>query len=247
MNIAQLYKNQTIQVTAHRGSSMNAPENTISAINLAIQEQADYVEIDVQQTKDGKLVVLHDSNLQRVAGIAQNIWELDYEEACKLDVGSWFDTKFAQERVPCLEEVIEAVKGKIKLNIELKLNGHEQELAPQVVKLVGEQRIVEQCVISSADYHALLQVKALNPQLATGLIMPTAMAQVDKLKVDFYSVQSLVATTDFINQAHALGREVHVWTINEPTEMETFLNRRIDNIITDTPETLRELLRLSLR
>jgi len=240
--MAQIYNNQAIQVTAHRGSSMNAPENTMSAINLAIQEQADYVEIDVQQTKDGKLVVLHDSNLQRVAGIAQNIWDLDYEELRQLDVGSWFDTKFTQERVPCLEEVIEAVKGKIKLNIELKLNGHEQELAPQVVKLVGEQKIVEQCVISFADYHALLQVKALNPQLATGLIMPTAMAQVDELKVDFYSVQSLVATTDFINQAHALGREVHVWTINKPTEIETFLNRRVDNIITDTPKTLRGLL-----
>ncbi|NEP58172.1 MAG: glycerophosphodiester phosphodiesterase [Symploca sp. SIO2G7] len=244
--MAQLYNNQAIQVTAHRGSSINAPENTISAINLAIQEQADYVEIDVQQTKDGKLVVLHDSNLQRVAGIAHNIWELDYEEVGKLDVGSWFDAKFAQERVPCLEEVIEATKDKIKLNVELKLNGYEQELAAQVVKLVDEQKFAQQCVISSADYRTLLQVKALNPQLATGLIMPTAMAQVDKLKVDFYSVQSLVATTDFINQAHALGREVHVWTINELTEMETFLNRGVDNIITDTPKTLRELLRFLL-
>ncbi len=235
-------KIQPIKVTAHRGSSMDAPENTMSAINLAIQDQADYIEIDVQQTKDGKLVVLHDSNLQRVAGVDENIWELDYEEVRKLDVGSWFDSKFSEERVPCLEEVIKAVKGKIKLNIELKLNGYDQELAVEVVKLVDEQKFVEECVTSSADYNTLLKVQELNPEIATGLIMTTAIEHVDQLKVDFYSVQPLVATIDFIHQAHANGREVHVWTINELTQMKTFLNRQVDNIITDTPKTLRGLL-----
>jgi len=241
--MTHIYKEiQPIEITAHRGSSMDAPENTISAINLAIQDKADYVEIDVQQTKDGKLVVLHDSNLQRVAGVAQNIWELDYEEVRQLDVGSWFDSKFAQQRVPCLEEVIQTAKGKIKLNIELKLNGHEQELAAQVVKLVDEQKFAQQCVISSADYHALLQVKEINPQIATGLIMTRASVKADEFKVDFYSVQPSVATIEFINQAHAQGKEIHVWTINELTQMETFLSRRVDNIITDTPKTLRGLL-----
>ena len=241
--MTQIYKEiEALQVTAHRGSSRDAPENTISAINLAIQDEADYVEIDVQQTKDGKLVVLHDSNLQRVAGINQHIGELDWEEVRQLDVGSWFSAKFTAERIPLLEEVIKTTKDKIKLNIELKFNGHEQKLATEVVKLVAEQEFVEQCVISSANYPALLKVKELNPQIATGLIIPTALPTVAEFKVDFYSVRSAIATIDFINQAHAQGKQVHVWTINEITEMETFLNRRVDNIITDTPKTLRRLL-----
>lgn len=241
--MTQIYKEiEAIQLTAHRGSSRDAPENTISAINLAIQDKADYVEIDVQQTKDGRLVVLHDTNLQRVAGINQQIWELDWEEVRQLDVGSWFNSKFAAERIPLLEAVIKIAKDKIKLNIELKFNGMNTELATEVVKLVGEQEFAAQCVISSANYPALLKVKELNPEIATGLIMPTALPKVAEFKVDFYSVRPAIATIDFINQAHVQGKQVHVWTINEITEMETFLSRQVDNIITDTPKTLRRLL-----
>ncbi|NEP00118.1 MAG: glycerophosphodiester phosphodiesterase [Symploca sp. SIO2E9] len=235
-----------IDITAHRGSSDAAPENTMSAINLAIQEQADYAEIDVQQTKDGSLVLLHDSNLKRVTGIERNIWELSDNEVDKLDVGNWFSLKFAGEKVPYLEEVIDAVKGKIKLNIELKLNGHEQNLAEHVAELICQKEFTEQCLITSFDYHTLVQVKKINAQVATGLIFARPIENLANFKVDFYSVEQMVATIDFINTAHAIGRNVHVWTVNKIAEMGKFISRGVDNIITNRPKTLHVLLEKQL-
>lgn len=236
-----------IEITAHRGSSDVAPENTMSAINLAIQEQADYAEIDVQQTRNGSLILLHDSNLRRVTGIDRNIWELSDHEVDKLDVGSWFSSEFAGEKVPYLEEVINAVKGKIKLNIELKLNGHEQNLAEPVAELIGKQEVIEQCIVTSFDYGTLVQVKEVNAQITTGLICAMPIENIAKFKVDFYSVEQKLATIDFINTAHTIGRNVHVWTVNEIAAMEKFISRGVDNIITNRPKTLQVLLQQQLQ
>ena len=95
-----------VEVTAHRGSSSSAPENTLSAIRQAIADQADYAEIDVQETLDGVIVVLHDSDLMRVTGKKLNIWETTFAKARKLDAGSWFSPEFAGEKIPTLEEAI---------------------------------------------------------------------------------------------------------------------------------------------
>lgn len=234
--------NKTIHVTAHRGSSKSAPENTLSSIDLAIREQADYAEVDVQQTKDGSLVLLHDSNLRRVAGLDQNIWELSDQEVRKLDVGRWFSPTFAGEKMPFLEEVIEAVKGKIKLNIELKYYGGGQNLAERLVELIREQNFAHQCVITSFNYGIISQVKSLDRGLKTGLITAKKVTNVSELDVDFYSVHKLIATNKFIRNAHAHGKDVHVWTVNRRLNMEILLARGVDNIITDTPKKLRALL-----
>src|SRR5262249_22055869 len=93
-----------VRVTAHRGHARAAPENTLSAIRKAIESGADYVEMDVQQTADGVVVLLHDRDLKRVAGVSRRLDELSYDEVRKLDVGSWFDPAFAGERVPTLEQ-----------------------------------------------------------------------------------------------------------------------------------------------
>jgi len=96
-----------IYVSAHRGSSCRAPQNTISAFLAAIGDEADYIELDVQETKDGVVVVLHDANLLQVGGVDRNIWDLNYSELQEVDVGSSFSPEFAGERVPTLEETID--------------------------------------------------------------------------------------------------------------------------------------------
>jgi glycerophosphoryl diester phosphodiesterase len=226
----------TVKVTAHRGHSRAAPENTLSAIRKAIESKADYAEIDVQQTADGVVVLLHDRDLKRVAGLSRRLDELTYDEVRKLDVGSWFDPSFADERIPTLAEAIELARGKIKLNIEMKYFGPDQGLAEAVARLLVERNFEADCIITSFNYDALRTVKQHNPPLRTGLIVAQVLGDVNRLDVDALSVQASSLTDEMLRDAHRAGREVHVWTVNEPREITQMMSRGVDNLITNDPD-----------
>lgn len=231
-----------VQVTAHRGSSKKAPENTLSAIRQAIEDGADFAEIDVQETADGTIVLLHDSDLMRVGGVSKKIWETTYEELRTLDVGSWFSGRFAGERVPALADAIDAAKGKMSLNIELKYNGHDRRLAEKVVEIVERKGFGAHCIITSLDYEGLLKVRRLNPGLRTGAIIAKAVGDITSLDTDLVSVESKLATADLIKRTHGRNKEVHVWTVNDAKRMEYFIDLGVDNIITDHPDLLVKIL-----
>jgi glycerophosphoryl diester phosphodiesterase len=127
--INRLELDRPVEVTAHRGSSLRAPENTLSAIEAAIDDGADYSEIDVQETADGEVVVLHDEDLMRIAGVDRKIWEVSYAELRDLDAGSWFAPEFAGERVPTLQEAIDVARGRIKLNQRARSVSHRARRA----------------------------------------------------------------------------------------------------------------------
>ena len=232
-----------IYVSAHRGSSCRAPQNTISAFVAAIDDEADYIELDVQETKDGVVVVLHDANLLHVGGVDRNIWDLNYSELQELDVGSSFSPEIAGERVPTLEEAIDVTKGKIKLNIELKIYGHQKHLEEEVVRLVEEKGIEDHCVITSLDYNALKEVRRLNPDLKIGMIITYLIGEYSKLDVDFYSVEPhLVLTKKFMLDAHADNKDVHIWSLSPRDDVSQYVDLGVDNIINDDPVRVRELL-----
>src|SRR5215470_1666143 len=125
--------------------------------------------MDVQQTADGVVVLLHDRDLRRVAGVSRRLDELSYDEVRQLDMGSWFDPAFAGERVPTLADVIGLCRGKIRLNIELKFFGPDRRLAPKVADIVRELDFESECLVTSLNYDALLEAKLRNPRLRTGL------------------------------------------------------------------------------
>jgi glycerophosphoryl diester phosphodiesterase len=226
----------TVQVTAHRGHSRAAPENTLSAVRKAIESGADYAEIDVRQTADGVVVLLHDSDLKRVAGDPRRIEELTYDEVRKLDVGSWFDPSFAGEHVPTLAEVIELARGRIKLNIELKINGQDRRLAQEVARIVHEKDFESECLITSFAYDALREIKQRYPRQRTGLIVAHALGDVSQLEVDALSVRVDFLSDDLLRAAHSRGREVHVWTVKGAGQITRLIKRGVDNIITDDPD-----------
>jgi glycerophosphoryl diester phosphodiesterase len=223
---------RSVQVTAHRGHSRAAPENTLSALRKAIESRADYVEMDVHLTGDGVIVLLHDRDLKRVAGVSRRLDELSFDEVRKLDVGSWFDPAFAGERVPTLEEAIHLCRGRIKMNIELKVFGSDRRLAAAVARLIREQAFESDCVITSLDYEALLEAKRHNPRLRMGLIIAHALGDVNRLDVEVLSVRADWLSDDVLRTAHHLGREVFVWTINDARQMIRLIQRGVDNIIT---------------
>ncbi|MFO0875897.1 MAG: glycerophosphodiester phosphodiesterase [Gemmataceae bacterium] len=227
-----------VQVTAHRGYSRAGPENTLSAIRKAIEAGADYTEIDVQLTADDVVVLLHDRDLKRVSGDPRRIDEVTYAQLGPLDVGRWFGPEFVGERIPTLKEVIEKCRGRIKLNIELKLYGPGERLAREVARIVTEQQFEDDCLITSFDRPALQAVEAANPKMRTGLIVANALGDVSRLEVDALSVRADWLTDDLLRLAHRRHLEVHVWTVNDATRMTQFIKRGVDNIITDEPGLL---------
>ncbi len=230
-------------VTAHRGSSKMAPENTMAALETAIDEMADYGEIDVQTTSDGVVVVCHDLNLKRLAGVNRRLGDMTYEEAAQLDVGSSFGPAFAGERIPTLEQVLDQCKGRLKLNIELKNIGDGTKLPEQVVAMIQEREMEEQCVITSVRLSYLNRVKECSEDIRTGYILPAAYGRYyDDEAFDFISIRSSFVNARMVELAHARGKAVHVWTVNRKSEMEQMKVLGVDNIITDYPARAREVL-----
>ena len=231
------------EITAHRGSSKMAPENTMAALEAAMEEMADYSEIDMQTTADGIVVVCHDLNLKRVAGVDRTLGSMTYSQLEQLDVGSHFSPEFKGERIPALREVLEACKGRMKLNIELKNIGNDTSLPEQVAALVKEYDMEDQCVITSVKLKYLERVKDMNPDLRTGYILAAAYGNYyESGDFDFISIRSSFAGRRLVEAVHEDGKAIHVWTVNSKTEMNQMKLLGVDNIITDYPARAREIL-----
>lgn len=228
-------------VTAHRGSTMKAPENSISSIKQAIFEEADYAEIDVMTTKDNIVVLFHDLTLKRINKSNLAIKDMTFEETQKVDNGSYFSEKFAGEKIPTLEEVLKLAKGKIKLNIELKPMQENEKLAEEVVNLVKKYDMENEVVITSLNYDILQETKNLTNKIPVGYILMAGVGDLTKLNVDFLSVEKSVLKSKLVYAMHALNKEVHVWTINDIDEIEEVISLGADNIITDDVELVEEI------
>ncbi len=231
-------------ITAHRGASGLAPENTMSAMLKAIEVGSGYAELDVQETADGVIILLHDKTLQRTAGLDKNIWEMNYADLQGIDVGSWFGEEFVNEPVPTLEAIIDSVHGKMKLNIELKMNGHEKMLEERVLKIIDDKNFADQCIFTSFKFAAIDKVKELNSAIRAGYIFSKMPEDVDVFtaNVDLLSVNYKLVDKEFVDKAHATNKEVHVWTVNEPDEMKRLIGLGVDSIITNRPDILKKIL-----
>jgi glycerophosphoryl diester phosphodiesterase len=227
-----------VAITAHRGASAVAPENTMTAFRAAMEAGATYAELDVQHTRDRRLIVLHDGDVMRMGDDPRKVSELTAAEIGAIDVGRKRDAAFAGERPPTLEEVIDLVRGRMKLNVELKYNVPDPELAPAVIELLRREDFLDEVVITSLDYAALKQVERIEPRLVTGHIVTAAVGNVVRTEADFVSLNAAQATSSLVRRAHAAGKDVHVWTVNQPEVMLRMIERGVDNIITDDPALL---------
>lgn len=232
-----------VAVTAHRGAKVNNPENTLAAFKAAMEAGATFIELDVQHTRDSQIVVLHDADFMRMGSDPRKIAALTGAEVATIDIGRKYAAAFTGEHAPTLEEVIDLVRGQMKVNIELKYNVPDPTLAPAVVELLRRKDFLDQVVITSLDYGALKQVKSIEPRLKTGHIVTAAVGNVVKTEADFLSLNSAKATSSLIRQAHAAGKEVHVWTVNKPDVMLRMIERGVDNIITDDPALLMRVMK----
>lgn len=236
-------KKETI-VVAHRGASGYAPENTLSAMKKAIDMNAEFSELDVQETKDGKIILLHDNTLERTGKKNLNIWEVNYDELKNIEVGEWYAEEFKGEPIPTLEEVIELVRGKMKLNIELKTNKHEKMLAERALQVVIDNNFLDQVVFTSFKFDEVRKIREINKEAKVGYIFSKMPKDIDVFAedVDILSVKKKLVDEEFMSKAKAAGKEVAVWTVNEPEEMKKLIALGVDAIITNYPDVLRKVL-----
>lgn len=230
------------EVTAHRGASHGAPENTLAAIRLAIAEGADWVEIDVQETADGQVVVFHDSDFMKLAGVNLKIWDATLADLVDIDIGSRFDAKFKDQRVPTLKEVLDVCRGKVRVNIELKYYGHDQQLEQRVVQIVETHDMASDIVLMSLKIDAVTKLKSIRPDWKIGLLMSVSAGSVKHMDADFLAVNARFAGRTFIRSVHESGKEVYVWTVNDAPTMSIMIGRGVDSLITDKPALARSVL-----
>jgi glycerophosphoryl diester phosphodiesterase len=233
-----------VQITAHRGASGLAPENTMVAMVKAMEIGSDFSELDVQETADGMIVLMHDDSLQRTTGLEAGMWERTFDELNSLEAGAWFSEEFKGEPIPTLKSIIDSVRGKMKLNIELKMNGHQKLLTEKVVKIVEEENFIDKCILTSFDFSEVRKIRQLNKTIKIGYIFSKMPEDEDVFTadVDLLSVNKKLVTEDFVKKAHANNKEVHVWTVNQAEDMHKLITLGVDNIITNYPNVLKEIL-----
>lgn len=237
-----LFQNPTVM--AHRGLSADAPENTLYAFSDAISVGADFIELDVQQTRDGVLVVMHDSNLKRTTGVNKDIWDVDYADIQNLDAGSWFDPAYANARIPTLEETLQFVDKRAKLNIEIKPTKHGSDTLEQdVAELITQYQYTDACYVTSFSYGSLKKVKEVNPEIRTGYLMSVAYGQFYSLKyAGAFSLNKVFVTSQVVNAAHQQGKQIFAWTVNSMSEVRSLCNLHVDSIITDDPVMVQNVI-----
>lgn len=232
-----------VTITAHRGSSIAAPENTLAAIEQAIVDGADYVEIDVRLTGDGEVVLSHDNNLRRLTGLDQSLSELTLEETRQIDVGSWFGDVYAGERIPTLEEVLKLTENRIHLYIELKpAPGDREELVAAVIERLPKARH-DEIILASLSPPVIREAKRQAPHLRTTLFAQFVVrGGLDISIIDALGLRYNNVTPDAVNAAQQYGYQLHTWTVNNRADMSRLIDLGVSNIITDRPEVLAEVL-----
>ncbi len=236
-----------VTITAHRGDSKGAPENTLSAFELAIENGADVIELDVRQTKDGEIVVMHDENIRRVCGVDKKVGKLTFEELRKYSPGKKFKgkdkEKYKDEKIPTLRETLDLVGDRAELNIELKPARTDKKFEQKVVEILQEYDYYDNCVITSQTYGSIKKVKKLEPRLKTIYVMSVAMGDFYNLEyADGFSIKYRFINNEVIKQAHKAGKVVYAWTVDDKNILESMMLLNVDSVITNNPDGIRRAM-----
>ena len=236
---------------AHRGASYHAPENTLSAFQLARDMGADGIELDVQLSHDGTAVVIHDATVDRTTDGFGAVADLTLAELKELDAGSWVSSDFAGERIPTLTEVFEAVGQDLLLNLELKVMVSEPTgLEEVVVSLIAHYGMEGRVLISSFNPLALQRVRRAHPHIPLALLYGASLpgAELERWVQDLQPLAALHPEHRLVNATHlAWAREhncrVNTWTVDEPKEMRRLLALGVEGLITNRPDLLGVILK----
>lgn len=230
-------------VFAHRGACAHAPENTLAAFELALTHQADAIELDVKLSADGRVVVMHDSTVDRTTNGNGRVRDLSLAELKTLDAGGYFADQYKGEKIPTLEEVFEALGKRTFINVELtNYTTSRDSLVETVCMLVKKHKLQKRVLFSSFLASNLSKARSYLPEVPRGLLALNGLLGVwaRSFGFAFGKYQALHPNLKDMTQqetrrVHRLKRRVHVWTVNDPQDMRRLYHWGVDGIFTDDP------------
>lgn len=246
---------------AHRGASAYAPENTLAAVREGIAMRGDLIEVDVQRTKDGQLILIHDTTLARTTDVEQvfpdrapwRVADFTYDEILRLDAGSWKSPEYAGEKVPTLTETIEAIRpSRAGLLLEVKAPrlypGIEADVAATMRAVPGyvdSAVAARRLVVQSFDFNSMATFKELEPTITVGLLGTPSPAQLRELATwaDQVNPHHKSVDADYVAAVHDAGMDCLVWTVDAVADMNRAIDMDVDGIITNRPDVLDQVLR----
>lgn len=259
-------KKKDFEVIAHKGASGLAPENTMTAFKMALDMGVDIIELDVRHTKDEEIIVFHDQTLDRIARdsmgnpVTGDVHDYTLEEIKRFDVGSWYDSRFADERIPTLKEVLDMVDGKCKVLIEIKHmdHPHYHDFSEKLVDIIREEKNgYEWCIIQSYEHDYIEEAHAYDDKIQTKQVL---IGEDSAPLIAFYIETKMhLGRTEKAGQMstlnphystlsprrvfrmHARGYKVFAYPVNERENMIKMLNMGVDGLITDNPHVALEL------
>ncbi|MCX8176008.1 MAG: glycerophosphodiester phosphodiesterase family protein, partial [Candidatus Bathyarchaeota archaeon] len=216
-------------IIAHRGACAYEPENSLRAIKAAIKLKADMVEVDIRKSKDGKVVVIHDETVNRVSDGEGFVEKLSLRRLKKLNLA-------LGEKIPTLKEVLNLVKDRVKLIIEVKSEGLERKL----IKLLEKERMIEDVIVASFNHQIIKRVKTLNRKITCGIVFKCKPSNPSQNALDVeaeivFPHYSYVSK-DFIDSLHKDGLKVYAWTVNNVDDGKILIKNGVDGIVTDKPD-----------
>ncbi len=237
-------ENKPKLIFAHRGFSEYEVQNSLPAFRRAVGE-ADFIELDVQITKDGRLVIFHDENFKKLTGEVGVVGQRDFAEIKTYTVtenkkikDNEADTEIKQARIILLEDVLRELGGKVKFAVEIKNTdkNRSEELVVKLNNLIQQYKLADKVLIISLDYDVLQLFEKINPEIKRGLILTYPLSDLKQFDVDFYFINSLINSEGLIKEAHKLGRPVYFWNFSfwrNDFEKEYVLGA--DGFVTDNP------------
>lgn len=239
-----------VVVCAHRGASGTAPENTLASIASAIACGATMIEIDIQITRDRRIVVFHDEDVSRTTNGTGDIRDMTYDQLRTLDAGSWFDSSFAGERVPLLDQALDVIKGHAYLNIELKPmaeSAHSSAILNDLLHAIDSHGMIDATVFSSFDHQLLLALKRLRPDVRTlALNVPGDSRRphevVAACRADAYGCSLEECTPEVMQNCMRHMIPVGVYTINTSEELLAVIELGVRGVVTNFPDRLQKVL-----
>ena len=253
-SVRQKGRNKVPWVIGHRGAMGHAPENTMTSFEQAVDLGADMLEFDVRLTKDGVPVIVHDANLDRTSNKSLDVAELTAKDLLELDAGSWFDLRFAGERIPRLATLLKWAQNKkskagqlLSFFVELKVDGDEsrrEQLIRVVLKELKDHKVLNRSVLVSFDEPALALCQRISPGQSTGFLysdfLYDALDRAKNLKVNHILPRKDRVTGDLVTEAHAAGMAVVAWTADRLDEFRKLVIWQVDAIATNYPDRLIE-------
>ncbi|MEN6386969.1 MAG: glycerophosphodiester phosphodiesterase [Phycisphaerales bacterium] len=240
----------SIQIIAHRGSSFTAPENTKASIMLAYQQGAHAAECDVYLTKDNKIMLMHDKSVKRTGGIDVNMADANSDTLAKIDIGSWKDPNYKNEKIPFLKDIISSIPPQKKLVIEIKSGTEILPYLEDVINKTGKRKQLE---IIAFNFDVAKGSKKLMPDIPVYWLISTAkdpntdkplphnMEYISKVKaagLDGIDAHYAGVTKQFADNIHALGMKLYVWTVDDISVAQNMKEMGVDGITTNKPDIM---------